>query len=1244
MSEQSREDRRARRRGLAARRAQYSSARLGDFDAGALAAAIGRLLAGLPLPVSRHVRRWVPIGPSVARSSGTASYVRTTGRVRDIAVSPDGTRVYAGTGKGGLWYSDDAGQLWRPVGDAAARSAVTGGPNSAKSCGSLLVAFGATAADDFVMVGTGESGFTRPARPALAGLGVLAARGPAASTAADPWEPGTGLPVMEGVSAWRMARHPAATPGTTSGTAQDRVLAATTGGLFLGTRSTSGGSAGFTWALVPFSAPSYANTRPMVTDVLWLSTSDPSGNGRIVVAVATGVETPTTEAPLGSGVAYSDDLGVSFRWVGGLAPSATPPGIAGRMSLAHAADGRVYVLGDIVRSATAPNENTVWRIPDMRAASPAAAVLSGTPEVWRTHDHRSQRDYDQAIAVDVVTATGNPDVDRIYLGGAYAQIPVTTSPDTLVSSLWCVDVSGTSLVHAPGVSPPAGGGRPAGLIGDNVHADVHCIRLATVNGVRQVWVGCDGGVFVSPQAGRANSFGPRVTGLAAFEVNFVTGHPTSSHFGMAGVQDNGRLMRVGEVVWEDTFGGDGGGVLFHPVQSQYVLAQYVNGSWECRPLTGFVDPLARTERTQIASNDREDRASAFYSGPSAIRRQGTSTGRIALGTNRVWLTDNLSALPNNTWRVLPFQPASPAPVADPRPGGADTMTAFGVPGGGTLGPVTGGIGPFGPVLTVKWVSATELLALFDKGVVRWTQHSSGQWSTDVLLTPAPLPPPPPGPPQPRLDLSVTTLTDLAPIPETSDFYLTCTGDTATTPGDTCYRFDNATRAFVPTQLRRQLPAPAGAAIGPLDPAQAVVVDPTDANHVYVGTITGVWHGQRSGATVNWFPMVNDLPQAVVQDLSIWTGSAPDSPRLLRAGLQSRGVWEVDLAAPQEPPRTYLRVHSFDNRRRFPVPMANPRVSPVLAPLTVVESPDIVVRPQVPATAPRWQFGTGAITATSNWGARHAIPVYELWTFQTAFRWHFPSVTADGIWTDALADLIELHRVRNSLGTGKRINRALWNLVVGGTRLTTAGALSSASGDPLAVYRAPWHSPGAMSAAATELDLMDHVHPTRSIDRIWRVFREPSVVDVLVHHRDARPLPAGDAKVVLLMRTAPTAAALLAADASGVPGYIAAVIGGGTPAAPAGWRTVPASGTVTHPLTVELSARMPRAVSIDVNLSTEPLNDFAVFLAVTFSSADQAAAAPSPALPAAGSVADLVQRWPYAAMRIVRLVDRPPGTP
>ena len=63
---------------------------------------------------------WVPIGPSTVVLSQVNGRPRVTGRVRDVAVSPDGTRVYAATATGGVWYSADAGLSWSPIGNWSA--------------------------------------------------------------------------------------------------------------------------------------------------------------------------------------------------------------------------------------------------------------------------------------------------------------------------------------------------------------------------------------------------------------------------------------------------------------------------------------------------------------------------------------------------------------------------------------------------------------------------------------------------------------------------------------------------------------------------------------------------------------------------------------------------------------------------------------------------------------------------------------------------------------------------------------------------------------------------------------------------------------------------------------------------------------------------------------------------------------------------------------------------------------------
>jgi hypothetical protein len=1240
-----------RGRSRAAEREAFVAGRRGHFDPHALAAAMAELLAEAPGVVddegegpplvgmarafaSSNVRRWVPIGPSVIRAKADHSFKRATGRVRDVQVSSDGRRAYAATAKGGVWYSDDAGGLWSPVGGWTTRAAAAGGTPTAQACGCINVVFGATVADDFVMVGTGElQGFGRPPiRPALSGLGVLAARGPAVTTGVggDPWEPETGRGVLEGLGIFKLTRHPDATPGKTTAPNLDQVLAGTSGGLFLGVRGAAPPphNGEFTWTLLPALEAFAAFGRPpLVTDVLWLP-KPPDPRGRIVVAVARDLESVPSRASLGSGVAFSDDFGSSWHWVQNIDPTAVGAQKAmGRMSLANPESDRVYVLGE--RRVGAVDTPSLWRIPSVTAAAPRGDVVGNMPAVWtRAPTGKNQRDYDQALTVDVQGG-----VDRVYLGGNFHIVGFDAK-----ASVWCFDVQmmpSRTLVPVTGVSrtgaPPAGDGAdPAGMIGDDIHADVHNIRVAGPPGLaRHVWVATDGGVYVSTQGGRANTFASRSAGLAAAEVNFHAPHPTSTHFGAIGTQDNGRHVRVGDVVWEDVMGGDGGGVAFHPVRSEIIVSQFNTTGWGATPSAGFVDPIE--QGAFPVPSARESGESAFYSGTASVRLP-PATGRVVIGTNRVWLSEDVGALPSNHWSALPF-PSGAATNA--RPGGADppARRRFGVPGGPPLAAVVGGRGPLGAVITQKWASPRELLVVFNNGLARWTQDPiTLDWSAQVLAAPAGVVVAPAvlGAPDPAR----STLSDVAPIPGTRDFYLVTLGEPGVATTETCLHFEDATRTFRAAELRSQLP--------PLDPAYAVVVDPAAPTEVYVGTATGVWRGVRGVGPPGpglpwphtWTPDMNGTPQTLVQDLSIWHDPAVvGAPRLLRAAMQSSGVWELDLAAATEPRRTYARVHAADDRRQLPTPMADPRQAPAAPALVAVASPDIVVRPRPsPPVAPAWRLASGAVIDELN-------PVeYELWTFQTAFRWLFPSVLADGRWSAALGELVKLHRSAVALPpVVAQIHEPLWNAVVRDTRVSPAGTVSANPAHGRAVYRPPWQTPAAMNAVPTEIDMLDSVRPPSTIAGIDQLFSEPSTIDVLIHHRDTRPLGSNDAFGMLLWRSDPSRALLEGLDVTPLVAYFQACATGAVPGAPAGWTRVLSGASPLHPLPVRLDARMPRAVSIDVDFTAET-GKHIVIVAAVGSALDRCSTAPV-GLPATPNVADLTRRWPYLAARIIKVSAR-----
>ncbi|HVJ08985.1 MAG TPA: choice-of-anchor D domain-containing protein [Acidisarcina sp.] len=86
---------------------------------------------------------------------------------------------------------------------------------------------------------------------------------------------------------------------------------------------------------------------------------------------------------------------------------------------------------------------------------------------------------------------------------------------------------------------------------------------------------------------------------------------------------------------------------------------------------------------------------------------------------------------------------------------------------------------------------------------------------------------------------------------------------------------------------------------PSAPANSLVVDPGDANTVYVALDTGVYVTRQIADCSN--PLINcwsvygvGLPNAPVTQLRVLGGSNP----MLRAGTYGRGIWEIPLAASQ----------------------------------------------------------------------------------------------------------------------------------------------------------------------------------------------------------------------------------------------------------------------------------------------------------------------------------------------------------
>jgi hypothetical protein len=125
------------------------------------------LLAAMQAAADANV--WLPIGPSITLRGQAGSEPRVTGRVRDLAISDDGNRVYAATANGGVWYSADAGTTWSPLGaDASTPLGEAAAPGP--SC-LVTTCLSPTAHR--------TSSMSAPANCSLAPAAILAARPPA---------------------------------------------------------------------------------------------------------------------------------------------------------------------------------------------------------------------------------------------------------------------------------------------------------------------------------------------------------------------------------------------------------------------------------------------------------------------------------------------------------------------------------------------------------------------------------------------------------------------------------------------------------------------------------------------------------------------------------------------------------------------------------------------------------------------------------------------------------------------------------------------------------------------------------------------------------------------------------------------------------------------------------------------------------------------------------------------------------
>ncbi|MEM9561517.1 MAG: peptidoglycan-binding domain-containing protein [Actinomycetota bacterium] len=572
-------------------------------------------VAAAPAAPGAGAPNWVPVGPSCTSRDTSRGHVAISGRVKDLAVGPEGNRAYIAAADGGVWrYSRDpavpGSDRWEPLGDFTT-SPVVRDDSNALACGSLHVAFGAAAdgGEDKIMVGTGESV-------------------PVVNVFEDYSYHGIGIRVSDdGGATWTIEANGqlggqgiyALFPDPNGGGV---VWAAASNGLY----RRDGGAPGSNW--VAATADGLPAGRPVhFTDVV-------IGTFAGARAVFGAVWRQRVYRLDGEGTAAA-------RWVA--VPGMSRLTSRGRMCLAVAPTDAsvVYVVDQQARMYRLHND----RFSRLQTAPRKNALLPG-----------DQGNYDLGLSVSP------GDENTIFVTGDFSDNPRDSSGElslwrstlTFGGGRWRFGVANNNNNRARAHRDPT-------WKGTHLPPDGHRIRFGrTAAGdldPDQVWVGCDGGVYRSADGG--DLFDPVNTGLATLQPSYFDHHPTRGHEILVGFQDNALGYGFGDQAFREAFAsGDGGGVAFDPGNPQRLIGQ---GSGD----NAWVSTSGPGGPWRYATNSIPANTIPFYTditpspaAPGAGPLAGLPTTLILPGFNRIHISRDWG----NRWFAMSGSATSVRPV------------------------------------------------------------------------------------------------------------------------------------------------------------------------------------------------------------------------------------------------------------------------------------------------------------------------------------------------------------------------------------------------------------------------------------------------------------------------------------------------------------------------------------------------------------------------------------------------------
>jgi uncharacterized repeat protein (TIGR01451 family) len=425
-------------------------------------------------------------------------------------------------------------------------------------------------------------------------------------------------------------------------------------------------------------------------------------------------------------------------------------------------------------------------------------------------------------------------------------------------------------IGSGGVYRSDDGGMTWKNLGYEQHPDYHALAFDPNNSMNVI-VGSDGGVWYSTsRGGRPNGTDPLSavtwqnlngsvvpttagvtfrTDLQITQFSSIATVPQIPVRFWGGTQDNGTLRKSGgSQTWFDVASGDGGQVLvdptFDPVSSAcppgFAPACYVYGTFNgispYRMTDGGAGFLTRQGITGgINTGDRSD----FYP-PFVMNKE--SPNQLFLGTYRLYRTDNARAtsVGDVRWNAISGDLTTGCTGIAPNGARNCTISAIGVGGGQAV--YTGSLDGLVYMSTDAQVNNNP----------SWTQLGNGKL-----------------PKRPVTQIAV----------DRSNYriaYLSYSSFNASTPSRPGHVFRTLDGGQTWADISGNLPDA---------PVNSVILDPSFANTLYVGTDVGPFVTYNGG--VNWTALGSGFPI-----VAIWQLDLDSSHRLLAAGTHGRGAFSL----------------------------------------------------------------------------------------------------------------------------------------------------------------------------------------------------------------------------------------------------------------------------------------------------------------------------------------------------------------